>query len=224
MRQGYKTSRKGIIHAKCSHPLADYCKRRQTQDKRSITLTWVPEGDALLALQEKALGPTQPKHSADGPGWLGYSIICCDEIVNNFPPIVGDVSIQFCVVALEQPGVKFLRTSVMMSYLTNDHYAHGRFQAAINDGRPNVSPTFTLDWDWDPITESHDHPIQWLCSNAIRTEFCRDCSLAYQKMWRSKDRKPWPGGVLTPPFALGLDALKGPADGEEAFPLRIIRT
>ena len=71
LKHGREKYGRGMISVSCSHRLSEFCDRRRTESgQRSITLTYVPEGEPVLALQRDCLGEHQPQHDADGPGLL----------------------------------------------------------------------------------------------------------------------------------------------------------
>lgn len=210
----------GIILVRCSHRLAEFCGRRRTEEKRSVTLSYVPEGEQLLSLQQEALGPAQARRDDGGPGWLELihqqQKTMARDLTRNF----GDQAFynRACVVALQQPGVQQLRTVIFITYTGSEHPCHAGFQATIEDRRyspgaaDDRSKSVTLDWDWDTSSRNRqsgpddvEYPMQWLFHNAIGPNFYRQCSLAWQEKKRNRDPSPWPNGVLTPPLALEVN-------------------
>jgi hypothetical protein len=194
MEVGAEHLGRGLIHAKLSHKLAEYCDKRRTVNKRTIELSYIPEGEKLLQLERTSLGASQAAN------WLISAMECNDRIASEMVSHLGETADRFCIVALEQPGVKFLHTHIFLSYLNNQHPAHSAFHQL----RRDPASTFTLDWDCDPTvsnTNNPDYPLQWLFYNSIGANFFRQCSLLWQEKRRTGDPSPWPGGVLTPPFA-----------------------
>mmetsp|Transcript_13197 Transcript_13197/g.22612 ORF Transcript_13197/g.22612 Transcript_13197/m.22612 type:complete len:229 (+) Transcript_13197:380-1066(+) len=221
MKEGYERHGEGLILVTCSHPFKEYSGRRRVEDRRSITLSYVPEGEPVRRLQEQVLGNHQPREDDDGPGWLETSIGCNDFFTQQCATGgIGDLSNgRCCVIAMEQQGVKFVHTVHFVSYMSLDHPAHDWFCHI----RRNSTGKITLNWDWDPTILAsdgcEDDALQWLYYNAIGPNFFRECSMAWQENKRKcKDNpdnySPWPGGVLTPPLALGiqLQVLPKPVD------------
>ena len=78
LKHGREKYGRGMISKSCSHVLERvefWCDRRRTESgQRSITLTYVPEGEpvAVLALQRDGLGEQahQPQRDDEDPGLL----------------------------------------------------------------------------------------------------------------------------------------------------------
>jgi hypothetical protein len=71
---------------------------------------------------------------------------------------------------------------------------------------------FTLEWDLDVRTSvvTAEDALQDVFRTAVGAGFYRQCSIAWQEKKKTQDPSPWPGGVVTPPLALGLDLVKIP--------------
>jgi len=209
---------KGLLHVKCSHPLPEYCQRRRTEDKRNITISFVPEGEKLLELQERALGPLEPaaRNDVDDEGGALESAMACRQTMADSMTNLGDnMNERMTIVAVEQPGVQGVKIYVFLSYMSESHEAHTNYSCLVRDQLkrwPDISTEVVLDWDWDstkqnPQATDLDFPLQWLFYNSIGPNFYQQCSLAWQEKRRENDasRSPWPNGVLTPPLALLLE-------------------
>lgn len=216
---------KGLIHVKCSHPFVEYCKRRQTEDKRSMRISFVPEGEQLLELQERALSDGQSKNDEDGLGALEAALVCRQSLAETMNKLGESMSERIAVVVMEQPGVQGVKISLFLSYMSPAHEAHTSYSCLVRDQQnrwSGISSQVDLDWDFDSSrkesdTTNLDHPLQWLFYNSIGPQFYQNCSLAWQeKRHKKEERSPWPNGVVTPPLALGLDLREGGPGGSDA--------
>mmetsp|Transcript_3197 Transcript_3197/g.3718 ORF Transcript_3197/g.3718 Transcript_3197/m.3718 type:complete len:358 (+) Transcript_3197:57-1130(+) len=220
---------KGVIHVKCSHPLVEYCspRRNDNDDKRSLEIRYVPEGQGLLELQERALSDGQSRRDEDGMGSLEAAMLATDNMASNFRYMSDDMDERLATVAIEQPNVLGLKTFGFFSYMGPTHPAHVAYEglAQMRNILQSLSECIVLDWDWDSrqINKNqssdddssreylmldgihYDYPIQWLCYNAVGAKFHQSNSLAYQESVRTEARSPWPNGELRPPLALGME-------------------
>lgn len=196
---------RGVLHADCSHPFVDYLGRRRTNcdDHRTIKLTWIPEGQPLMAFQEARVGTTQAKSDGDGDGMLQIAVKCHERFCKQMEEGVGELDTGLAgTIALEQKGARFLHAIQFISYLSADHSAHNCFRHTLRNGGAEQQQqdgahhfSMTLDWDWHPRDMLTRSPIQYLFHNSIGSRFFQQCSLAWQEKDRTKDSSPWPGGV-----------------------------
>eukprot|EP00798_Chlamydomonas_sp_ICE-L_P003873 gene3873-13937_t len=196
---------RGIISAVCSHKLSEYCGPKHTSDKRSVTLTYIPEGDALRAFEDTALGPTQPKTFGEDMGSLAVAMHCADQMEKTCSAQTGELlDGRFCIVGLQSAHTKYVSSMIFFSYLSKTHLAHREFDVLC------TGSSLTIDWDWDNDIQAEGGKLQWLLNNAVDPKFYRECSLAWQEKLRTKDASPWPQGVLTPPLGMTVNFDKIP--------------
>lgn len=206
LKHGREKHGRGMISAKCSHRWSEYCDRRRVEgDQRSITLTYVPEGEPVLELQRQGLGDSQPKHDADGPGWVENAMFSCDKFGETAfqcskSPDDGTPPDRFVIVGLQSPHKRFIETSIFFSWMSMSHPAHECFKVVASD-------TITLDWEGN-----QDDALQWLCRNAVGPRFYLDTTVLWQKKWENKDPSPWPNGVLSPPLCWTLSLTMAPEE------------
>ena len=230
----YVNKLKGIIHVKCSHPLVEFSEARRNVDKRYLTIRFVPEGEELLALQERALSDGQPKKDEDGDGALELAKVCTDTLIAECLHLSPDFPQRVITVAVEQEGVKGLKMFGFFSYMEPTHQAHSLFcQYAQNRGLlDQLSRCIVLDWDWEQRNLNqaakslssdedyfiidgihYDFMIQWFCYNSIGPKFYQENSLVYQESIRKKEISPWPNGELRPPLALSMEVRHKEGEG-----------
>ena len=218
MKEGKRRYGPGLIHSSCSHAFTEYCGRRRTSDKRSITLTYVPEGDPLIQLQERALGENQPKREGNIPGWLETAIEWSEDFCNKLAEedYRDQLNQVICVVAMEQDGVKFVHTCLFKTYFDPNHPAHYMFRHLIEERNlADSTLKLRLDWDWDASDRvSADFPFQLLYRTSVSADFYAKCSLAWQEKERTNDPSPFPQGKLVPPLGIEFQARRGSSDGK----------
>jgi hypothetical protein len=115
------------------------------------------------------------------------------------------------IVGIESPVAKYLHMCVFVSYLGPSHGGHEVFDQLCSHHLSDEN-TFTLEWDWDvrnSVVIAKDG-LQNLFHAVVGAGFYRKCSIAWQEKKDTEDPSPWPGGVVTPPLALGLDLVKLP--------------
>jgi len=209
---------KGFLHVKCSHPFSEYCKRRRTEDKRSISIGFVSEGEKLLELQERLFGPVQPGNDGDSEGPLEGVMAFRQTMADKMENRGENMNERVTVIVVEQPGVQQVKIYVFFSYMGQSHEAHTNYSCLVRDKVirwPDISTQVVLDWDWDwdsikhnPEATDLDYPLQWLFYNSIGPAFYQQCSLAWQEKRRTdgkSSRSPLPIGVFTPPMAFLVD-------------------
>mmetsp|Transcript_3378 Transcript_3378/g.8748 ORF Transcript_3378/g.8748 Transcript_3378/m.8748 type:complete len:276 (-) Transcript_3378:115-942(-) len=184
-------NKRGIVHVQCSHELENYCGRRRSSGdgERSMTLTYMPEGAALENLRE-----SNPSFKDQ----IEIGLSMQEFFAGKIAPILErgeDINSRVTVVAFERKS--HLDAQVFLTYFSPDHPAHKIFQNLEGD-----SDTVTLKWD---VHRECSLDLQWVIRNAIGAQFFQQCSLAWQAKRRNNDMSPWPGGVVTPPLALGVN-------------------
>lgn len=104
------------------------------------------------------MGDSQSKCDENGEGTLEMGLVLNDTFRANIEPGLGeDLSDRTCIVALEQPGVKFLHVVQFVSYMSADHFAQQHFREFLELTSATSSQasqdggelTMTLDWDLD---------------------------------------------------------------------------
>lgn len=153
---------RGVIHIKCSHPLVDYCGPRRTGDneeKRTLTIRFVPEGEEMLNLQEQSLSPGQPKKDVDGGGALEAASQCTEQLSREWGHLASDMKERLATVALEQANVRGLKMCAFFTYLNPGHFTHSHYMeyAQTRNIEQPLSKCIVLDWDWDPLIESNEN-------------------------------------------------------------------
>jgi hypothetical protein len=202
----------GMIYAECSQSLSSFCGGRCDEASistggvvatggRTITLTFVPEGEPVRALERQALGDSQWKNDSDGMGALeaamAQAAVIGDEIKPGLDP--GELPrSRCCIVGFK--NVVDLNMHIFFTYLSPEHGAHQDFR-----NMQGKKDTLTIDWDFHQPDQ-----MQCLLRRAIGPKFFNSCSLAWQEKKKAKAPSLWPGGALTPPLALGLMLQKIP--------------
>jgi hypothetical protein len=214
LKRGKMKYGRGMVHGVCSHSLPEFCEKRRVGDnKRTITLTYVPDGEPVKELQNRSLGDVQAQCDEDGVGSLQSSMLIADQLTETMRDS-GAIDMgqdPMCIVGIESPVAKYLHMCVFVSYLNPSHGAHEFFDLLCSHHLLDEN-TFTLEWDWDVRTSvvTAEDALQHTFHTAVRAGFYRECSIAWQEKKKTQDPSPWPGGVVTPPLALGLDMVQIP--------------
>lgn len=208
LHHGTSMHGKGMIHAECSHGLADYCgvRKKPNCDERKIMLTFVPAGRAVLDLQKETMKDGQAERDEEGFGALECVMQSLDTVAADFEHCMDDgepLHSRFCVVGVQDGVTKQMDMTMFFTYLSKMHPANREFKRLMGK-----KLSLELEWEYNDDSE-----MQVLLQKAVGQRFYNNCRVEWERLKASGF-----GGAhamlatqnLTPPFALGMELKKNP--------------